>query len=83
MAELLKLPEFEILQMCIIGDDLSFIVHLLCVWNRDHVKATELTSSAGGEVALACKSMKLLQHFSDFAVTAVQMCTCCCKAQCM
>lgn len=47
------IPEFaEILQMCIKGDELSFIVRLLCAWYRDHFGAFELTSSPGKEIAL-------------------------------
>jgi len=47
------MPEFaEILQMCIRGDELSFIVRLLCAWYRDHFGSFELTCSPGKEVAL-------------------------------
>ena len=47
------MPEFaEILQMCIIGDELSFIVRLFCAWYRDHFRAFQLTLSPGREVAL-------------------------------
>ena len=47
------MPEFaEILQLCILGDELSFIVRLFCAWYRDHFRAFQLTSSPGREVAL-------------------------------
>lgn len=46
------MPEFAVLQMCIRGDEPSFIVCLLCAWYQDHFRAFELTSSPGKEVAL-------------------------------
>ncbi|XP_070410625.1 uncharacterized protein [Nothobranchius furzeri] len=47
------MPEFaEILQMCIVGDDLSFIVRLYFAWYQDHFRAFELTLSPDRKVAL-------------------------------
>lgn len=47
------MPEFaEILQMCTMGDELTFIVCLFCAWYRDNFRAFELTASPGREVAL-------------------------------
>lgn len=47
------MPEFaEILQMCIMRDELSFIVLPFCAWHRDHFRAFELTLSPGRAVAL-------------------------------
>ena len=48
-----QMPEFaEILQLCIMGDELSFIVRLLCAWYRAHFRAFQVTPSPGREVAL-------------------------------
>lgn len=56
------MPEFaEVLQMCVRGDELSFIVRLLCAWYQDHFRAFELTSSPGKEVALVH-----LEELADF-----------------
>lgn len=47
------MPEFaEILQICIVGDELSFIVRLYVAWYQDHFRAFHLTLSPGREVAL-------------------------------
>lgn len=47
------MPEFaEILQICLVGDELSFIVRLYFAWYQDHFRAFQLTLSPGREVAL-------------------------------
>lgn len=47
------MPEFaEILQICIVRDELSFIVRLYFAWYQDHFRAFQLTVSPGREVAL-------------------------------
>ena len=46
-------PEFgEILQMCIVGDELSFIVRLNFAWYQDHFRAFQLTLSPDRKVVL-------------------------------
>lgn len=46
-------PEFaEILNMCIVGDELSFIVRLYFAWDQDHFRAFQLTLSPDRKVAL-------------------------------
>lgn len=42
----------EILQMCVVGDELSFIVRLYFAWYQDHFRAFQLTLSPDRKVAL-------------------------------
>lgn len=47
------LPEFaEILQMCVVKNNLSFVVRVLCAWYHEHFRAYELTILPNREVAL-------------------------------
>lgn len=47
------MPEFaEILQICIVREELSFIVHLYFAWYQEHSRAFQLTLSPGREIAL-------------------------------
>lgn len=47
------MPEFaEIIQMCIVGAELNFIVRLYFAWYQDHFRAFQLTLSPERKVAL-------------------------------
>lgn len=71
------LPEFaEILQMCIVKDQLSFIVRVLCAWYRDHFRAFELTPSPGKEVALIeLAELADTYPLADYMVGGIRMVT--------
>lgn len=71
------LPEFaEIIQMCVINEELFLIVKMLCGWYSAHYRAFELSSSPSREIKLvALSELTDTYPLADYIVGSSRMVT--------
>ncbi len=71
------LPEFaEIIQMCVINEELFLIVNVLCGWYSEHYRAFELSSSPSRETKLvALSELTDTYPLADYMVGSRRMVT--------